>query len=122
MKLLISLFPIITIVVASQLIIKWRITDLYNDTLALNLFKKFIFYISDPWIFITYFLVFISSLIYITVLEKYPVSLVYPLQIGLTVLLVNLGGVVLLSESLNIRKFFAIILIILGITLISSTD
>ena len=121
MKLFISILPVISIIVINQLIVKWRITNLYYDLSNVYLLKRFFIYITDPWILITYILVFISSLIYMFVLEKYPISLVYPVSIGMTVLLVNLGGIFFLSEVFSFKKFIAILLITSGLILISST-
>ena len=122
MKLFIALAPTISIVVLGQLITRWRVSSLSRDMIYEESIKRLFLYLSDPWILFTYFAVLISSFLYILVLEKYPVSVAYPLNIGCTILLVNIGGIFLLNESFSMKKFFAIIFITAGATLLATVD
>lgn len=118
MKLLISIIPAVLLIVYSQLITKWRATALstiVNDTY--NLFDRIQIYIKDPYIITSYLAALLASVMWIFVVEKYDVSIAFPLYVGLSVLFVSLGGFVFFSETFSLIKTFSISLIILGVAL-----
>lgn len=63
----------------------------------------------------------LSTLIYVVVLGKANVSLVYPIVVGLTVISTALAGVFLLRESVSPPYWLGIALILIGIFVITFT-
>jgi multidrug transporter EmrE-like cation transporter len=51
------------------------------------------------------------------VLESYPVSLAFPLHIGLTVIAVVVGGIYLFGEPITAWRILAVCLIVAGIAI-----
>lgn len=115
MKLLISIFPVVFLVVISQIITKWRLSHLAEQIQGLSGWPKLYIYLTDFYIVSAYIISFLASIFWLLVAEKYDISIVFPVYIGLTVMLVFLGGVVFLNEPISINKSISIALIILGV-------
>lgn len=118
MKLLLAISPTILLVVYSQLITKWRVEVVTNAVqLAPSKYGKLFIYLTDPYIISSYIAALMASIAWIFVVERYAVSVVFPLYIGLTVLLVVIGGIALLDEDLTTTKIISIIVIIMGVAI-----
>jgi multidrug transporter EmrE-like cation transporter len=51
------------------------------------------------------------------VVERYPVSLAFPLHIGLSVMAVVIGGIYLFGEPITLSRILAVVLILAGIAI-----
>jgi multidrug transporter EmrE-like cation transporter len=72
-------------------------------------------YLADPYILSAYVAALASSITWMFVLENYPISLAFPLHIGLTVMAVVIGGICLFGEPVTPSRILAIVLIVAGI-------
>lgn len=118
MKLLLSLLPTVVLVVFSQLVTKWRIVYLL-DTLqsTTGRLDRLLVYLKDPYILSCYAASLAASVAWMFVIERNPISLAFPLYIGITVLSVIVGGVLLFGEEMTILRTIAILLIVVGVVL-----
>ena len=118
MKMLIAIMPTVLLVVIGQLVTKWRVQllgsvpDGNGDRLS-----RAAVYLTDPYIIAAYVAALLGSVAWMFVVERYAISVVFPLYIGLTVLLVVLGGVVIFGEHMSITRVLAIVLILAGVAL-----
>src|SRR5882762_436242 len=95
--------------------IKWRVGVLTN--LAAAPIGTLAFYITDPYIISAYVAALASSMTWMFVVESYPLSLAFPLHIGLTVMGVVVGGVYLFGEPITAPRIVAVCLIVAGIAI-----
>jgi len=116
MKILLSVLPIAFLVAYSQVIIKWRM--LGSDVSAiesLKLGERIFRYLSDPIIVSAYAAALLASFVWLYVITKLPLVVAFPIYIGMTFVLVILGGWLFLSESITTLKILSVFLILLGI-------
>ncbi len=117
MKIFLYTIPVALLVAYSQLIVKWRTqANLKLDAVETTL-DKFIVYFSDFYILSAYTAALLSSLIWLLVIQRIPLSTGFPIYIGSTFLLVILGSWMLLGESISPVKVLAAALILAGIIL-----
>ncbi len=120
MKMIMSMFPTIMLVVFSQLVVKWRVTSLAgnlgDDT---DRVTRLISYIKDPYIVSSYVAALAASVAWMFVVERYAISVAFPIYVGLTIVAVALGGGLFFDESFGLSKVFAIILIVTGVSIAS---
>ena len=118
MKMLIAIMPTVLLVVFGQLVTKWRVQllgslpDGDGDRLS-----RVVVYLTDPYIIAAYVAALLGSVAWMFVVERYAISVVFPLYIGLTVLLVVLGGVVIFGEQMSMTRVLAILLIFAGVAI-----
>jgi len=113
----------VSFTVYGQLIIKWRIT--HYGVLPELFSEKIIFLIKlllDPFIFSGFISAFIASLFWMAAMTKFEVSYVYPIVVSGLLLLTTFLGIVLLEESIHLKKIIGIFLIILGIFIMYSSN
>jgi len=115
MKLLLALTPTIFLVVFGQLVTRWRVGALQVVNGSEPTFSRLWSYMTDPWIVLAYAAVFASSATWMFVIERYPLSLAFPLHIGLTVLVVTVASAWLFGETLSLQRIVAIVLILAGV-------
>lgn len=115
MKLLLVLLPTISLVVYGQLVIKWRVGALSGALPAASGVSKLWNYLTDPFIVSAYFAALISSITWMYVVDRYPLSQAFPVHIGLTVLMVVLGGIFLFDEQITASRICAVLLIVAGV-------
>jgi multidrug transporter EmrE-like cation transporter len=118
MKLILFMLPTIFLVVYSQLVMKWRVESLAgavrnSSSGAANV----LIYITDPFIVSAYAAALLGSIAWILVIQRYPVSLAFPVYVGMTVLLVVVGGAVLFNESMGASKILSTLLIVAGVVM-----
>lgn len=116
MKLLIAMLPTLLLVVFSQLTSKWRV-QLLKGQLTESSTTRLLSYLSDFWIWASYGAAFLAGIFWLLVVERYAISLAFPVYIGLTVLFVTLGGVFLFGEAIRPLQGVAILLIVAGVAL-----
>lgn len=117
MNFLSLIIPTSFLVAASQIIIKWRTNQLISLTSSDNYPDKIYIYFTDFYIVLAYFLALIGSVIWILAIPRTPLTIGFPIYIGLTFFMVIIGSIFILSESLSMLKLCAIILIFSGILL-----
>lgn len=110
------MLPTLLLVVFSQLATKWRIEALQPGAAA-DAASRLAVYLSDIWIWAAYGAAFLGGVFWMFVVERYPISLAFPIYIGLTVLCVALGGVFLFGETIRLQHALAILLIVMGVAL-----
>jgi multidrug transporter EmrE-like cation transporter len=118
--MILAMFPTIVLVVFSQLVVKWRVTSLAGDLGdATDRITRLISYLKDPYIVSSYVAALAASVAWMFVVERYAISVVFPIYVGLTIVAVAVGGCLLFDESLGPSKVFAIILIVAGVSIAS---
>lgn len=116
MKLLITMLPTVILVVYSQLVTKWRLTALSSEAFsAVGVSGRFGVYLWDPYIASSYVAALAGSILWLLVVERYPVSIAFPVYVGLTVWLVSIAGMCLFGERVTIPRIAAICLISAGV-------
>jgi multidrug transporter EmrE-like cation transporter len=117
-RLILAILPTMLLVVYGQLIIKWRVVALSNPVNpADGPLDRLVSYLGDPYILSAYAAALASSMTWMFVIENYPISLAFPLHIGLTVLAVVLGGIYLFGEPITPSRILAVSLILAGIAI-----
>lgn len=123
MKFLINHFYIflsIGFAVASQLIIKWKMSAFTFSTTA-TISDKFLFAFSmllNPYIILSLILTLLSGLSWMIAMTKFEISYAYPFTL-LGLILVTLLSVILFNESIDGYKIVGICFVITGIYVIS---
>ena len=121
MKLYLLLLPVALLVTYSQLIVKWR-SNAIEQFGASNFAGHLLKFIGDPYILSGYAAAFIASFAWLYVVTKLPLTVAFPIYIGITFAMVLLGGWFFLSETLTATKLLAVLLIFAGIILGASAD
>lgn len=121
MKTYLLILPIAALVAFSQIIVKWRTPALggvTGDGLAGQLTR----FMLDPVILGAYASALLASFAWLYVVTKLPLTVAFPVYIGVTFAMVLLGGWAFLGESLSPAKMAAVALIMCGIVLGMSAD
>jgi multidrug transporter EmrE-like cation transporter len=116
MKYYLLLLPIAFMVAYSQVVIKWRVSniDMQVETGFLN---KLMHFMSDYIILSAYGSALFASFAWLYVVTKLPLITAFPIYIGLTFFMVIIGSWYFLAEDITLAKFVAITLILLGIVI-----
>ena len=118
MKLIMIMLPTVMLVVYSQLVMKWRVTALLAAAHnASGAFGRLGIYLWDPYIVSSYVAALTGSILWLFVVERYPVSIAFPVYIGLTVWLVTIAGIWLFGEDVTMPRFVAVLLIFAGVVI-----
>ena len=121
MKTYLLILPIALLVTYSQLIVKWRSSTVGHQ--ATQDFSKQLFkFLSDPVILSAYVAALLASFAWLYVVTKLPITVAFPVYIGVTFAMVLLGGWFFLSEALTATKLIAVLLIFGGIVLGVTAD
>ena len=108
------LLPISMLVAYSQIIVKWR-SGYANASVDYWGIRQVANYLFDPVIFSAYLAAFVASLAWLYVVIKLPLTVAFPVYIGVTFILVLLGGWLFLSEAMTISRLISMVLILAGI-------
>lgn len=107
--------------VASQLLIKWKMSSKYSD--IPDIFTEKIFFLLkalfDPFILIAIFLVLLSGLAWMVAMTKLELSGVYPMVVAGLMLVTSITSILLFNESININKILGIIVILFGVYILA---
>ena len=106
--------PISLLVAYSQIIVKWR-SGYINASVDHWGIRQVANYLFDPVIFSAYLAAFVASLAWLYVVIKLPLTVAFPVYIGVTFILVLLGGWLFLSEAMTISRLISMVLILAGI-------
>lgn len=116
MRILLFVFPIALLVAYSQIIMKWRMLGAEPaDMPNVHLFARLLKYLSDPVIVSAYAAALLASFVWLYVITKLPLVVAFPVYIGVTFVLVVIGGWLFLSESITAMRLVSIFLILSGI-------
>jgi multidrug transporter EmrE-like cation transporter len=115
------IFPIALLVTYSQLIVKWR-SGTAEPVSNLSILQQLIKFMSDPVVLSAYAAALFASLAWLFVVTKLPLTVAFPIYIGVTFAMVLVGGCIFLSESISVVKLIAVLLIFGGIVLGMTTD
>lgn len=121
MKLLLLIFPVALMVTCSQIAVKWR-ADYLNIEGGSSILERLWVFLTDPIILIAYIVALVGSFAWLYVVTKFPLTIAFPVYIGMTFVLVLLGGAFFLGEHINLQKIAAILLISVGIVVGVLTD
>ncbi len=116
MKSYLLILPVALLVTYSQIIVKWRSSRLENFETD-SFLQKLVKLLSDPAILSGYIIALIASFLWLFVITKLTLTTAFPIYIGITFILVLLGGWVFLSENMSIIKVISMFLIFSGIVL-----
>jgi multidrug transporter EmrE-like cation transporter len=120
MKLLLAVLPTIILAAYSQLISKWRVTVLAaSSEVPASALARVFQYLTDPYIISSYAFALLSSIAWLYVLEKYPVSSAFPVYIGVLFAVVVIGSALLLKEHVSLQHVAGLALILAGVIVVS---
>lgn len=113
------ILPVASLVAYSQLMVKWRAASLIVPASpAGKLFAMF----TDPLILSAYCAALAASVALLLVVTRLPLTLAFPAYIGVTFVMVVVGGHLVLGEPLSVSKVAAVALILSGIALGMSSN
>lgn len=115
------ILPIALLVTYSQLMVKWR-SSVVDHLPSSGFLQHLIKFISDPVILSAYAAALFASFAWLYVVTKLPLTVAFPVYIGVTFAMVLLGGWFFLSEMLTITKLIAVLMILSGIVLGVTSD
>ena len=115
------ILPIAVLVTYSQLIVKWRTSEMTLVVQA-SFQRQLLKFLTDPVIVSAYAAALIASFAWLYVVTKLPLTVAFPVFIGVTFAMVLLGGWFFLSETLTATKLVAVLLIFGGIVLGVTAD
>lgn len=101
--------------VAAQLVLRHGAKMLGDQDLGLGILLE---PIKNPYIFAGLALHGVSFFLYVFILSRLRLNVVYPVSTGATIVLISVLSVYLLSEPLNVVQAIGIVTIIVGIGLV----
>lgn len=116
MKNYLLILPIALLVACSQILIKLR-SDTVTRMPADGFLQRLLNFASDPVVLTAYAAALLASFAWLYVVAKLPLTIAFPVYIGVTFLMVVAGGWLFLAETLSIQKLIAMLLILVGIAL-----
>jgi multidrug transporter EmrE-like cation transporter len=120
MKLLLAVLPTILLAAYSQLVSKWRVSALTaGGGEPESGPARILHYLTDPYIVSSYAFALLSSIAWLYVLEKYPVSIAFPTYVGVLFAVVTVGSAVLLKEHVSVQHVLGMVLILVGVVVVS---
>ena len=118
MRILLFVFPIALLVAYSQIVVKWCMLGADAVQMQnLDMFQRILKYFSNPIILSAYAAALLASFVWLYVIAKLPLIVAFPVYIGITFLLVVIGGWIFLSENVTAMRIVSILLILIGIIL-----
>ena len=78
-----------------------------------------IHYLTDPFIISAYVFSLLSSIAWLYVAEKYPVSIAFPTYVGMLFAVVTVGSALLLKEFISGQHMVGLGLILVGVIVVS---
>ncbi len=120
MKLILGTLPVAILVAYSQLIVKWRLTNIGYKNEFPTLWEKLVSYFGlllDPFILSSFAAALMGSFAWILVVSRFPLAWAFPIYQGITFALVLAFSWILLGEQLTPMKLLAILLILSGVIL-----
>ncbi|OGQ58687.1 MAG: hypothetical protein A3J24_00700 [Deltaproteobacteria bacterium RIFCSPLOWO2_02_FULL_53_8] len=116
-----AIIPIAMLVTYSQLIVKWR-SSAVNSFEGTGFIHQLTKFMTDPVVLSAYAAALLASFAWLFIVTKLPLTIAFPIYIGITFVMVLLGGQIFLGETMNTTKILAISLILVGIALGVNAD
>ena len=117
MKLFLYVLPVAFLVAYSQLVVKWRSQFVGTISLDKNFFNMLVDYLSDWYILSAYITALLGSFFWLIVVTRIPLSIGFPVYIGVTFLMVMIGSWLSLGETISTMKLIAAGFILTGIVI-----
>jgi multidrug transporter EmrE-like cation transporter len=115
------ILPIALLVAYSQVIVKWRANAM--ESLVSTAFpQRLVKFLTDPIILSSYAAALLASFAWLYVVTKLPLTVAFPVYIGITFVMVLFCGWFFLSETLSVTKIVAVLFILCGIALGITAD
>src|SRR4030095_4446115 len=115
MKLLMAVLPTILLTSYSQLVIKWRVATLAaTSAQSLTVSERTFAYLVDPFIISAYAFALLRSGAWFFVCERHPVSIAFPVYVGVLFSIVTVGSALWLKETISIQHLVGLALIHVG--------
>ncbi len=121
MKKYLLILPIALLVTYSQLIVKWRSNGV-EFLVSTRFTERIAIFLTDPVILSAYAAALLASFGWLYVVTQLPLTVAFPVYIGVTFVMVLFGGWFFLSETISVTKIAAFLLILCGIALGISAD
>lgn len=121
MKNYLLILPIALLVAFSQLIVKWR-SNTAEYVVDSTFPQRLVRFLSDPVILSAYVAALAASFAWLYVVTRLPLTVAFPIYIGVTFAMVLFGGWYFLAEAMSAMKIIAVLLIMCGIVLGISAD
>jgi multidrug transporter EmrE-like cation transporter len=115
MNVLLAILPTVILTLYSQLVAKWRIGLLADQATSVSALTRIVRYLSDPFILSSYAVTLVASFAWFSVLERYELSLAYPLFIGVMFASVTVSGMIIFGEPITGMRLLSLGLIFLGV-------
>ena len=116
MKTYLLILPVAILVTYSQLIVKWRSNSVeYQQDASFG--AHLLRYLTDPVILSAYGAALFASFAWLYVVTRLPLTVAFPVYIGVTFAMVLFGGWFFLAETMNTTKIVAMLMILGGIAL-----
>ena len=120
MKLLLAVLPTILLTTYSQLITKWRVAALAaSSASSTSVTERAFTYLLDPFIVSAYIFALLSSVAWLFVVERHPVSIAFPAYVGAMFALVTIGSGLWLKEAISIQQILGLSIIFVGVVVVS---
>lgn len=117
MRMIVAMLPTILLVVYGQLVTKWRIEAISASLPESDRWARLFHYLSDPVILSAYAAALGGSVAWMFVVERFDLSIAFPVYVGLTIATVALAGVWVFGETLSWQRGLSIVLILAGVAL-----
>lgn len=121
MKNYLLILPIALLVTYSQVIVKWR-SNAMESLVSTAFPQRLAKFLTDPIILSSYAAALLASFAWLYVVTKLPLTVAFPVYIGVTFVMVSFCGWFFLSETLSVTKIVAVLFILCGIALGVSAD
>jgi len=119
-KIFLAVLPTLVFAAYGQLITKWRVGVLMADSTRSSVgMQRVIEYLTDPYIVSAYLLSLVSSIAWLYVVEKHPVSIAFPVYIGALFAVVTIGSSLWLKEVISLQQVLGLMLILVGVVVVS---
>jgi multidrug transporter EmrE-like cation transporter len=117
MKILLYIMPVALLVAYSQLVVKWR--SKFGEVISLDsdFPSKLFSFFSDWYILSAYITALLGSFFWLIVVTRIPLSIGFPVYIGVTFLMVMVGSCLFLGETVSTIKWIAAGFILTGIVI-----
>ncbi len=113
------LLAMISFSIMAQLLMKWRVGK-YSDQIPIDFFKKFFFMgrlFLDPYMFLAYFLGFLSSLLWLLVISRLALGYAYSFT-SLTFIGILFFSAYFFHEKLTVYNIIGTLLIVVGLCIV----
>ena len=117
MKSYLLILPVALLVAYSQIVVKWRANSGNLGSTATTGMDRVLMFMADPVILSAYASALLASFAWLFVVTKLPLTIAFPVYIGVTFGMVLFGGWFFLAEAMTVTRGIAVLLIFSGIVI-----